>query len=81
MGTKELELTGVLAQTLSAKFEEGVEALKDISVTDEKFAVTLGNTMNALQLSEKFRDMFIQLYNAEAQKAEANSTTGEGSAD
>ena len=77
MGTKELELTGALAQTLQTKFEEGVAALKDIPVTDEKFGITLGNTMNALQLSEKFRDMFIQLYEATKNTEQPN----EGSAD
>jgi hypothetical protein len=80
MGTKELELVGTLTQTLEKKFEEGVEALKDIPVTEEKFGVTLNNTMSALQLSDKFKDMFRQLYQAETQIAE-QETNEEGSAD
>lgn len=80
MGTKELELVGTLTQTLEKKFEEGVKALKDIPVTEEKYGITLNNTMSSLQLSEKFKDMLNQLYQAEMQRAK-QETKEEGSAD
>jgi hypothetical protein len=71
MGTKELELIGVLAKTLNTKFEQGVEALKDTSVTDEKFSITLKNTMDSLQLSEQFNEMLMKVWESETKKQEA----------